>query len=284
MDIILKPVITEKMTGISEKRNQYGFIVHKKANKLQIKQAVESLYGVQILNNSIHDSPYAGIWFLGNDHLIKGNEIYNVQQITGDSGAIYLGRDWTSLGNVIQGNYIHHVYGARNHKASAIYLDDQASGTTITDNIIANVHRGFLIGGGRWNRVEHNVVVNTETCMVFDDRGLNWQAATVQPGGVMVGGLKYMPYQSALWASRYPGVELLPDDRPGVPVGNIVRNNVGTCAWNIAESVVTLGGSVVGNNLAEGGRWLANPSAAQDSSDGIDRAAYSVNWAEVFPE
>ncbi|HOH99920.1 MAG TPA: 50S ribosomal protein L23 [Bacteroidales bacterium] len=58
MDIILKPVITEKMTGISEKRNQYGFIVHKKANKLQIKQAVESLYGVQVL--AVNTMNYTG--------------------------------------------------------------------------------------------------------------------------------------------------------------------------------------------------------------------------------
>ena len=48
MEIILKPVITEKMTGISEKFNRYGFIVHKKANKLQIRKAVKELYGVEV--------------------------------------------------------------------------------------------------------------------------------------------------------------------------------------------------------------------------------------------
>lgn len=58
MDIILRPVITEKMTGISEKRNQYGFIVHKQANKLQIKEAVEGLYGVQVL--AVNTMRYSG--------------------------------------------------------------------------------------------------------------------------------------------------------------------------------------------------------------------------------
>jgi large subunit ribosomal protein L23 len=48
MDIILKPVITEKMTGLGESLNRYGFIVARKANKLQIKQAVEELYGVEV--------------------------------------------------------------------------------------------------------------------------------------------------------------------------------------------------------------------------------------------
>ena len=48
MIIIKKPIITEKMTAISEKLNRYGFIVDVRANKLQIKKAVEDLYGVQV--------------------------------------------------------------------------------------------------------------------------------------------------------------------------------------------------------------------------------------------
>ena len=48
MEIILKPIISEKMTATGEKINRYGFFVEKKANKLQIKKAVEILYGVQV--------------------------------------------------------------------------------------------------------------------------------------------------------------------------------------------------------------------------------------------
>ncbi|MBQ3710129.1 MAG: 50S ribosomal protein L23 [Bacteroidales bacterium] len=48
MIIIKKPVITEKMTAISEKLNRYAFIVDKRANKLQIKKAVEDIYGVKV--------------------------------------------------------------------------------------------------------------------------------------------------------------------------------------------------------------------------------------------
>lgn len=58
MDIILKPVITEKATGTSEKLNQYGFIVHREANKIQIKEAVEQLYGVQVLG--VNTMRYSG--------------------------------------------------------------------------------------------------------------------------------------------------------------------------------------------------------------------------------
>jgi large subunit ribosomal protein L23 len=48
MEIIKKPVITEKMTEIGESQNRYGFIVDKRANKLQIKQAVKAIYGVEV--------------------------------------------------------------------------------------------------------------------------------------------------------------------------------------------------------------------------------------------
>ncbi|HNT80232.1 MAG TPA: 50S ribosomal protein L23 [Bacteroidia bacterium] len=47
MSVIKKPIITEKMTAMGEK-GRYGFIVDKKSNKVQIKQAVETMYGVSV--------------------------------------------------------------------------------------------------------------------------------------------------------------------------------------------------------------------------------------------
>jgi large subunit ribosomal protein L23 len=57
MSIIKKPVITEKMTAIGEKLNQYAFIVDRSANKIQIRTAVEELYGVKVVsvNTMNHD-------------------------------------------------------------------------------------------------------------------------------------------------------------------------------------------------------------------------------------
>ncbi len=46
--IIKKPIITEKATGMSENQNRFTFEVDSKANKLQIKDAVEKMYGVQV--------------------------------------------------------------------------------------------------------------------------------------------------------------------------------------------------------------------------------------------
>ena len=48
MNILIKPIITEKATTDSELFNRYAFVVNKKANKLEIKNAVEKAYGVEI--------------------------------------------------------------------------------------------------------------------------------------------------------------------------------------------------------------------------------------------
>lgn len=61
MSVIRKQVITEKMSLITEgcdKHMKYGFVVDKKANKLQIKEAVESLYSVQVIE--VKTMNYAG--------------------------------------------------------------------------------------------------------------------------------------------------------------------------------------------------------------------------------
>ena len=58
MDILLKPIVTEKMTKLGEDLNRYGFIVHRRANKIQIKQAVEQMYGVSVA--SVNTMTYAG--------------------------------------------------------------------------------------------------------------------------------------------------------------------------------------------------------------------------------
>ena len=48
MSILIKPLVTEKMSLQSENLNRYGFIVDADANKIQIKDAVEKMYGVAV--------------------------------------------------------------------------------------------------------------------------------------------------------------------------------------------------------------------------------------------
>lgn len=48
MSVLIKPIITEKATLGSELHNRYTFLVHPKANKVEIKKAVEAAYGVNV--------------------------------------------------------------------------------------------------------------------------------------------------------------------------------------------------------------------------------------------
>ena len=59
MAFIIKPLVTEKQTKITEKNpSRYGFIVRPEANKLQIKKEVESLYHVTVVD--VNTLRYAG--------------------------------------------------------------------------------------------------------------------------------------------------------------------------------------------------------------------------------
>ena len=59
MGIIIKPIVTGKQTAITEKfPNRYGFRVSPDANKLEIKKAVEEMYGVTV--ESVNTMNYAG--------------------------------------------------------------------------------------------------------------------------------------------------------------------------------------------------------------------------------
>ena len=48
MSVIIRPVITEKMTLLGDKLNRYSFVVAKRANKLEIKKAIEAFYDVKV--------------------------------------------------------------------------------------------------------------------------------------------------------------------------------------------------------------------------------------------
>lgn len=58
MAYIIKPLVTEEMTSLSEKQNKFGFIVRPDANKLQIKAEVEAMYNVTV--TAVNTMNYAG--------------------------------------------------------------------------------------------------------------------------------------------------------------------------------------------------------------------------------
>jgi len=58
MSTIVRPIITEKMTAVGERLNRYGFVVDGNANKIDIKKAVEKMYGVTV--ETVNTQNYVG--------------------------------------------------------------------------------------------------------------------------------------------------------------------------------------------------------------------------------
>jgi len=58
MEILKKPLLTEKVSQLTEKLNRYAFIVDPKANKIQIKGAIEAMYGINVV--AINTMRYVG--------------------------------------------------------------------------------------------------------------------------------------------------------------------------------------------------------------------------------
>ena len=71
-NILVKPVLTEKLSVATENYNTYGFKVDLKANKNQIKQAVETLYNVKVL--SVRTSVLPGKMKRAGRHTFKSSK------------------------------------------------------------------------------------------------------------------------------------------------------------------------------------------------------------------
>lgn len=182
--------------------------------------------GNRLVRNRIHDSPHMGILLHGNNHLIEGNEIFRVCLDTRDAGAFYMGRDFTEQGNVLQFNYFHD--NGRLGDTQAVYLDDWASGTTVYGNVIVNSGRAVMIGGGRDNRVENNILVDGEPAIHVDARGIGWAKYYFEPNGTrtLFERLEAVHYNKPPYSTAYPDLARILDDDPQLPKRNVVTKNL----------------------------------------------------------
>jgi parallel beta-helix repeat protein len=194
--------------------------------------------GVSASHNSIHDAPHTAILFLGNNHLLEYNEIYNVATETDDVGAIYTGRDWTFRGNIIRYNYLHNIdNNIGNINVSGVYLDDCMSSAEVYGNIFYKVKNPIYIGGGRDNIIKNNIIVDCKNSINFDERGLTWNLDKLYTN------LKKVPYESTIWSNKYPELKTLMEFNPGIPNNNIIENNLlyKTKMPSIRDSVIKYG-------------------------------------------
>lgn len=177
--------------------------------------------GNEVTHCDLHDAPHSAIIFSGNDHLIASNRFFRTIGRTGDGGVVYTGRDWTARGTRIEGNDFSDNVGISKWEP-AIYFDDQASGLIARNNVIRSCHWGFLIGGGRDNLIEGNLIVDCKLGMHCDARGLGW-AARSRP--TMEERLAAVPYRSDVWRTKYPPLAKILDEDPMSPHGNVIRGN-----------------------------------------------------------
>lgn len=191
--------------------------------------------GQRVVGNTISNAPHTAIFFKGNNHLISNNEIFDVVRETSDAGAIYIGRDFTERGTVIDGNFIHDIQaGMAGQEVKGVYLDDEASGITIRDNIFARVQQPVFIGGGRDNLVENNLFFESSPAIRLDARGLGTERHnTLDPKGTLQRGLNAVPYRGPIYANQYPNLANIREDDIGAPKYNTFRNNL------IIDSVIT---------------------------------------------
>ncbi|MBK1682898.1 right-handed parallel beta-helix repeat-containing protein [Rhodoferax fermentans] len=183
--------------------------------------------GQRVKGSTISDAPHAAIFFKGNDHVISNNEIFNVVRETGDSGAIYVGRDYTVQGTVIENNFLHDITAqSKELDVKGVYVDDQASGITIRGNIFARVQQPVFLGGGRDNVVEKNLFFQSSPALHLDARGLTSQRpATLDPNGTLQRGLDAVPYRDSVYKMRFPNLAKIREDDLGAPKYNVFRNN-----------------------------------------------------------
>jgi parallel beta-helix repeat protein len=185
--------------------------------------------GNHVVQNFIADGPHVAILLKGNDHIIEYNEIARVCTETADAGAFYMGRDFTERGNVIRFNLFRDCGGpgAFSSDVSAIYLDDCASGTLVYGNIISKCGRGILLGGGRDNTIDNNLLIECNPAIHIDARGLAWMKNFfdgTEP--ILFDRLRLAHHDQPPYSRRYPQLARLLNDHPAVPRGNRISHNV----------------------------------------------------------
>ena len=191
--------------------------------------------GHVVAHNAIHDAAHAAIMYGGNDHLIELNDIYNVCRYAGDAGAIYSGGDWSSQGNILRYNFIHHVYSGLypddTGTVNAIYIDDCDSGDTVFGNVIYEVaYIATFNASGRDNIFENNVIAHAHVGNQSDLRGT---LINDNPGSSMnmLEKIGEFNYQDPPWSTAYPDLAAIPNDYAQIdayrgPGGSVFSRNL----------------------------------------------------------
>ncbi len=224
------------------------------ANKIRAFSAAIYLYGVGNIaaNNKIHNAPFSGLQYYGNDHVMEYNEIYDISHEAGDVGGINTGADYTDMGIIIRHNLFHHLHGPGNGNCRAVYLDLPGSNATIYGNIFCHVDMGVFFNSGRDNRVENNIFINCHPSI----NNYDWPHKNYfYQGGAWKIWEKMMMYKydQPPYSEKYPILKTYYDSTNGPigrPVNNVYRYNIsmGGAFMDLSEEI-KLDEIIVENNL-----------------------------------
>lgn len=224
------------------------------ANKIRAFSASIYVRGVGNIasHNKIHNAPFSGLQFYGNDHLLEYNEIYDISHEAGDVGGMNTGADYTDMGTIIRHNYFHNIHGPGNGQCRAVYLDLPGSNTTIYGNIFYDLDMGIFFNSGRDNKVENNIFVKCKPSV----NNYDWPHKNYfYKGGAWKIWEKMMQYKynEPPYSTKYPVLTTYYDSSItaiGQPIHNIYRNNI-SCGGSFMDLSVEipLNKIVVSNNL-----------------------------------
>lgn len=196
--------------------------------------------GARVSRNAFFDLPHQAILFQGNDFVIEQNDVKRVCTETSDSGAFYTGRNPTARGTIIRFNRFREMQVKAktegNHQfVISVYLDDCNSETLVQGNIFEGKCMGVLLGGGRDNRIEGNIFLNSEPPLIIDARAKGWTREFFDIHWGNHPELAAMPINSALWKSRYPELARSVVNRYDMadPFGNTFVDNVALGGWDV---------------------------------------------------
>ena len=215
----------------------HGFGVFQRTYAPGINVSYASV-GAVVRGNEIFDAPHSAVLFGGNDNLFESNDVHHVLLETGDAGAFYTGRDWTTQGNVLRYNYVHDIgrgtsFGSGNGDVSVsgvntmgFYFDDCDCGDEVYGNTFHNVARGIMVGGGRDHPIVSNTFSRCNIALSIDCRGMTWKQWNVPGGGWnLEEKAKSLDYTNGVWAARYPRLANIMNDHPREPLYNPVVGN-----------------------------------------------------------
>lgn len=254
-------------------------------------------------HNELYNAPQQAIWYGGNNNIIEYNNIHDVALLSNDSSAVYTGRRWDEVGNIVRYNAIYNI-GSGDYTPHGIYLDDGASGQTVYGNLIVNCNgNGFMIGGGRNNDIYNNVLINCNQAFFYDSRSRN---AVLDPdfwfehsreGLDMHKNLLDSPWQSEIWQMTYPYMstwsldysdiqnpDFIPNPSDSRVSGNLIVHYKGDVG-EIEESVYNFS-EISGNKVCRFGdmtKLFVDPDSGDYTIKNIDELRESMVGFQEIP-